>query len=333
MHNGGGLTVLKDVLSGISVESIILFVDSRAEINKVLETFQNCEIIKIRPTIWNRLLAEFSVYKKTSKNDQILFLGNLPPLLKLKGRVSLYIQNRYLIQNRKLSDLSFWMIFRLILERMWLKFFSKNVDEFIVQTTSMKSQLIKGQISKGRSVQVKPILNRNFKNIDLGKKFDFIYVASGEAHKNHKTLIDAWILLAKEGLFPSLCLTIDPIKYPNIVIDIQKKVVKFGLNILNHGFISADKITPFYLQSTALIYPSTFESFGIPLVEAKNLGLKIIASELDYVRDLVCPQEVFDPLSEVSIARAVKRFLQIPEANVEILSGREFFCWFIGERK
>jgi glycosyltransferase involved in cell wall biosynthesis len=57
-----------------------------------------------------------------------------------------------------------------------------------------------------------------------------------------------------------------------------------------------------------LIYPSLFESFGLPLLEARQAGLPIIAAELDYVRDIVEPVVSFDPESALSIARAVMRY-------------------------
>ena len=47
----------------------------------------------------------------------------------------------------------------------------------------------------------------------------------------------------------------------------------------------------------------------MPLLEAEHFKVPILAPELDYVRDLVVPNEVFDPQSPLSISRAVQRFL------------------------
>jgi len=58
----------------------------------------------------------------------------------------------------------------------------------------------------------------------------------------------------------------------------------------------------------------------LPLIEAREANIDIIAPELDYVRDVVCPVETFDPLSPISIARAVKRYLGIPEMPIELVS-------------
>ena len=37
------------------------------------------------------------------------------------------------------------------------------------------------------------------------------------------------------------------------------------------------------------------------IIEAKKLGLYVISSELDYVRDIINPDQTFDPNSEISI--------------------------------
>ena len=68
-----------------------------------------------------------------------------------------------------------------------------------------------------------------------------------------------------------------------------------------------------YGKASALIYPSTLESYGLPLLEARAAGLPILTGELDYVRDIVDPEQTFDPRSALSIARAVKRFMGAPQ--------------------
>ena len=79
-------------------------------------------------------------------------------------------------------------------------------------------------------------------------------------------------------------------------------------------------------SSTALIYPSKIESFGMPLIEAQILNIPVIASELDYVRDIVVPSETFDPNSPLSIARAVKRFLKIDTENYVLTNPSDFLA-------
>jgi len=152
----------------------------------------------------------------------------------------------------------------------------------------------------------------------------FLYVASGEPHKNHRSLVMAWTLLAEEGIRPGLCLTLDKNRFSDLCVWIEDQIKNTGLNVTNVGSISAQDLDRVYKESLALIYPSDFESLGLPLIEARCVGLPILASERDYVRDAVDPEETFDPSSPVSIARAVKRFLGIPEKPLPVMNAKEY---------
>ena len=81
--------------------------------------------------------------------------------------------------------------------------------------------------------------------------------------------------------------------------------------------------------SKTLIFPSKFESYGLPIVEAKMQNLKIIASEKDYVRDLIDPEETFDPDSDLSIYRAVKRFMNKKDKKTKIVSSMNFIDYVL----
>jgi len=154
-------------------------------------------------------------------------------------------------------------------------------------------------------------------------KYDFVYVASGEPHKNHKRLIEAWEILGAEGVFPSLALTVDEDQHGKLAEHIRLKSDAAGLRISNIGVIPRHQMPLLYAESSALIYPSLFESYGLPLIEASQAGLPLVAAESDYVRDVCAPAVTFDPASAVSIARAVKRYLGL-EKIVAPLTPQEF---------
>jgi len=158
------------------------------------------------------------------------------------------------------------------------------------------------------------------------KTFDFIYVASGEPHKNHQLLFDAWRLLAEAGLRPSLAVTLDPDKYSSLCENLKHAQENDDVAIENLGYLNGEDVNKLYQSASALIFPSKIESFGLPLLDAASYGLPILASELDYVRDLVTPVETFDPCSAMSIARAVKRFLGVVSPNMPIFSAESFLA-------
>jgi len=52
--------------------------------------------------------------------------------------------------------------------------------------------------------------------------------------------------------------------------------------------------------------------------------LSVLAAELDYVRDVLDPEQTFDPDSAVSIVRAVKRHLGVVETPLKIVDATSF---------
>ena len=157
----------------------------------------------------------------------------------------------------------------------------------------------------------------------------FFYPASGEPHKNHAALLNAWRLLAESGHDAQLHLTIaDGSPVASLIAAAQRD----GIAVVNHGVVAAATMRDLYASSAALIFPSSFESFGLPLLEAAAAGLAVVAAERDYVRDVVVPTETFDPESPVSIARAVRRLLGAPEAPVAPLTPAAFITGLLASR-
>ena len=95
------------------------------------------------------------------------------------------------------------------------------------------------------------------------------------------------------------------------------------LNVSIKPRLNRQDLLGYFTKVSALIYPSVFEAYGLPLIEAQKINLPIIASELDYVRDLIDPNESFAPHSPRSISRSVKRFLAIKEVRPPILTSEQ----------
>ena len=117
--------------------------------------------------------------------------------------------------------------------------------------------------------------------------------------------------LADSGCFPTLAVTLPDTE--GDLLNMISVLNKEGLKIMNLGWLPHCDLLLEYPKSRALIFPSLRESLGLPLVEAAQIGIPILASELDYVYDVCEPTETFDPTSPASIARSVKRFLNVGE--------------------
>lgn len=283
----------------------------------------------VMPTLMGRLNAERHLREIATDETTVLCFGNLPPLYRCKGHTLLFLQNRYLTGGLDSSGFSLRVRLRITAERMWLRTRIRNVDEVIVQSPSMATEVEQALSVRARVLPFAPesaVRDSGGSAADSKQavRFDFLYVASGEPHKNHDRLLEAWKVLAAEGVRPSLCLTVHPERFPDLVSRIRQAAAENELRIENIGQAPGEEILMLYRDARALIYPSLGESLGLPLIEAQAAGLPVIAAERDYVRDVVEPAETFDPMSAVSIARAVRRFLKNPAPVQRILTPEQF---------
>jgi len=323
VHQGGGRKLLEGLLGAIENDAheYILTLDERMPLP--MKQLSNVSIRCIKPSLFQRLMAEVWLWRNARHGDFVLCFGNLPPLFRLKAFTSVFLQNRYLIERVGLNGFSVWIRLRIIAERFWLRYAELHANEYLVQTPTMQNIL--SSMCRGRVVvKVLPFAAAPVSAAILAHggarptADGFVYVASGEPHKNHQQLIEAWCLLANQNIFPRLLLTLDKNMFPELCQWIDDKTKVHKLSIENLGILSSEAMFEVYAKSEALIYPSTFESLGLPLIEAQQAGLPIVASELDFVRDLVEPVQTFNPASAISISKAVKRFMGVDEIPLPI---------------
>ena len=325
IHQGGGMSLLLPLLEALKDEADVMFVlDERIELPEGLSLVG--KVHRVKATLFSRLRFELEMPHLVTVESLLLCMGNLPPLFAHKCHQQVFVQNRYLIDDVSLNEFGLSVRLRLMLERWWLNSRACYVRRFIVQTPTMQVLM---KSSLGVEAEVLPFV-ANMKAIEsnaveIEKLYDFLYVASGEPHKNHKILVKAWIELAREKLFPSLCLTLDARRFPELSAWVASESYRYGLNISMIGECSYTEMQELYLRSRAMIYPSLFESFGLPLIEATRVGLPVLAGKLPFVEDVINSKEFFDPDSASSIAYAVRQFSFSPvELNFKPLTVDEF---------
>ena len=336
INNGGGFTLLRCFIERFLEGDVIYFLDIRTK-NYFSKKINSDIVFWVSPNIISRLSAELQLRKMVLAGDLVVLFNGLPPLLKNKGKVIGFLQNSLYFSPIKLKIGSFKTSLRILCERLILQLFFFNVDIYIVQTKSMHEMLktFAGKMSSKKIISIKKFSfydDSSFPSnlsVDKNLKFDFVYVADGNQHKNHTKLLDAWRLLSEEGFFPSLALTVGA-SYVDLISEIEGLILKDRLNITNFGSLPQNEVFQLYKSSAALIYPSLSESLGLPLYEAGKFGLSIVAAELDYVRDSCLPEQTFDPNSALSIARAVKRFCGINN-ELDKISSVENFISFIDD--
>ena len=300
VRDGGGvglLTYLLEYASDRSMKIKEIHIDSSVKIEQHLSQ----KIVR-----HSNFLTKFFVYLIGKRNS--LYFGNLPPITPAKGS-AVYMHNPYIVMDwTELFSCSHKLIFKYLLQKLYFKYFIRNVDLVICQTESMQLKLEK--LISNKKVLIIPFYDRKNKKYVKSKKskFDLCYTSLCHAHKNHSNLFKAFKILSDKKIKINVALTIDQKgeKFLPIIDEINNEGY---VQIQNFGLIDKKSIDMVYNCSRALIFPSFQETLGLPLIEAADAKLYILASDLPYVYDIVEPTIVFDPESPEKIATSIQNFL------------------------
>jgi glycosyltransferase involved in cell wall biosynthesis len=128
-----------------------------------------------------------------------------------------------------------------------------------------------------------------------------LYPANWWPHKNHELLLEAFALVRAER--PDVRLTLTGAGHPRVLPD--------GVSSL--GRVSDDRLADLYRSAAALVFPSLYEGFGLPPLEAMACGCPVAASRAGALPE-VCGEAAvyFDPTSVEDIARGIGDVLDRP---------------------
>jgi len=93
---------------------------------------------------------------------------------------------------------------------------------------------------------------------------------------------------------------------------IEALIAEMGLQdaVQVTGWVSRDDLYELYARARAFIYPSTFEGFGMPVLEALAAGIPTACSDIPPLREVAGDATLFfDPLDEDAIAAAIERVM------------------------
>lgn len=307
VHTGGGMTLLK-ALSDAWPQGCpcVAFLDSRAA--PMFAPSPAWTVIWCIRTLKGTLSAEIELARLATPDTVIFCFSSLPPIFARPRSVTVFVHNAYLVGLG--PRLRGRLALRVMSERVVLRLGMERVTRFWVQTSSMARAVettVNAAIGRCPPIEIMPFWDEPVVPTSSSDKiYDFVYVSDGLPHKNHLRLFEAWARLTKEERFPSLAITLGP-RDAGLAAIAETLADTMGAKIFNLGHLPRVRVLELYAQAGALVFPSTAETFGLPLIEAASMGLPIVASERDYVRDVCTPVQTFDPESSVSISGAIKR--------------------------
>lgn len=136
-----------------------------------------------------------------------------------------------------------------------------------------------------------------------------LYPAVSHPHKRHRDLIDALHLLADRHPDLRLVFTGAP---GASATELARRVVELGLEskVEIRGRVSADELEQLFRGATALVFPSVYEGFGNPVIEAMSHGVPVVAARAASLPEVAGGAAVLvEPESPQALAAGIEQIL------------------------
>lgn len=156
----------------------------------------------------------------------------------------------------------------------------------------------------------------------------FISVGTIEPRKQLDTLLEA---------YKTFCLQNDNAAKLLIVGQRGWKTERFDEALDNHpfrdrivlsGYVPADHLPILYTQSEALIYPSEYEGFGLPIIEALACGTAVITASNSSLQEIGEGSALFFPTGDAQVlAQCMENVLKTEHDSKKFIEHAARFSW------
>jgi glycosyltransferase involved in cell wall biosynthesis len=202
----------------------------------------------------------------------------------------------------------------------WYNFLTPNIirtsKHIITVSNFSKQEIVRFyKVSETKISVVYNAVGDSFRPVydsDLQEQNYFLAVSSLNYRKNLIAILEAFSIVSAKNQKVKLFLIGDLNTRSFTKIDISKYLHNLQINIL--GRVPDNELIKYYSNAKGFLYPSLYEGFGIPPLEAQNCDCPVLVSEAS------CLPEVFrnsvlycDPFSIDSIAA---NMLSLLDANI-----------------
>ncbi|MBP9865375.1 MAG: glycosyltransferase family 4 protein [Candidatus Omnitrophica bacterium] len=208
----------------------------------------------------------------------------------------------------------------------WLPFAVQQSDAIIADSESTRRDLVKHlRVPENKISVVYPSGHESFSNtvpadeiLKIREKFNlhqpyFIFVGTIEPRKNLARVIRALDRLCKKQPVKLVVVGSKDFGHGAFFNQLGRDAGEMFRDIIFTGYLEHEELNSLYCGAAALVYPSLYEGFGIPILEAMASGCPVITSNVSSTPEVAGDAALLvDPLSDYEIENAMKRVLEEP---------------------
>jgi glycosyltransferase involved in cell wall biosynthesis len=139
----------------------------------------------------------------------------------------------------------------------------------------------------------------------------WLVVGTIEPRKNYPRLLDACRILRSRNAFDVPVVVAGGKGWLSDDFNAQLQGLEPGRDLFLLGYVSDVELAWLYQNCFAFIYPSLFEGFGMPVLEALGFGSPVLCSQTSSLPEVAGDAAIyFDPLQPESIAEAMSGLMR-----------------------
>ncbi|BDS12546.1 glycosyltransferase family 4 protein [Aureispira anguillae] len=202
----------------------------------------------------------------------------------------------------------------------------KHADKIIAISQNTKADIMRFYAIPSHKIEViyqacQPLyyqLNQSPKQDAILKQYKIpnqyiLSVGTIQARKNLKLLIKAYQYLPTALQLPIVVVG-NGKQYKTEVLALIKAMQLEHLVIWIHDLKADDELQTIYQNAELLVYPSFYEGFGLPVVEALLSKTPVITAQTSALKEAGGPNSIYiDPIDDRGLAQAIKTVLNNPD--------------------
>ncbi len=167
------------------------------------------------------------------------------------------------------------------------------------------------------------------KKFGITKKY-ILSVCTLEPRKNLRALLEAYRILPSRHSYQLVLVGMTGWLQSGYFESMGSSDVKD--NVIFTGYVSNNDLAPLYSGAEIFVYPSLYEGFGLPVLEAMQCGCPVIASHNSSIPEVVCDSAIMiDPHDINSLAGEMEALLKSNSIKKELskkgLQRAKYFSW------
>ena len=278
--------VIKSLRANLKKQHIILYLRNYQTVDFPLP--ENWQIKKIKfPRFWTQLGLSLELFFHPV--DVLFIPGHTVPLIHPKKTIVTVHGLEYEIMPEAYS------VFELVYMRFSIKHACRWAKKIISVSRNTKQDLMNlYDIPEEKINLVYEGYEQNIKEANLAEKESifklkpyFLFIGRLEKRKNILGIIEAFDLFKKKTGAKHRLILAGKFGYGEVDIKKRIKVSEYKEDIVLFGFVADAKKWQLFRNAQIFLFPTLYEGFGLPVLEAQNQGVPVIASNTSSFLEVV----------------------------------------------